>query len=401
MPPEFWQDDRLRAALASWHMGQVFYAYRVHPWHTRVVSQETLAGWLGLTQAQLSRIESATTAPQDLGKLMSWAHSLRIPGDLLWFKLPSDKPAVPAVTNDADPVPGDARKPRGRAVLPVVVNGRPVLVPVDAQALVAGGPGGLLDVSVVPADDPSTTEHEAMSPLDRRSLLKGGVAAAALPGLGLDELQHVAAALEDARRYLDMPVVDYFRRRLDGAKHDDGVQGPRKTLPVVLGLLGAIDQYAREVKPTVRRQLLSVGADGAEFAGWLYRDLHQPSTATFWYDRAMEWAQEADNPALQGYVLLKKSQMAYDEGRRAGPDPCSSGWSRALAVAAARPSRSDPTGGLGRCDGRRLPGNRTRQVGDRSGLALTGRWRRPTGLWRVFHRAHLDAAQRDQRHGGR
>lgn len=87
VPSEFWQDVRLREALAGWHMGQVFYAYRVHPWHGRVVSQETLAGWLGLTQAQLSRIESARTPPQNLGKLMSWAHGLRIPGDLLWFKL--------------------------------------------------------------------------------------------------------------------------------------------------------------------------------------------------------------------------------------------------------------------------------------------------------------------------
>lgn len=313
VPAEFWQDDRLREALASWHMGQVFYAYRVHVWHSRVVSQETLAGWLGLTQAQLSRIESATTAPQDLGKLMSWAHSLQIPGDLLWFKLPSNKPAAMAVTADTKAVSRDVPEHRGRPVLPVVVNGHPVLVPVDAQACVVSGLGGLLDESVVPAEEPSTTEHEAMSPLNRRSLLKGGVAAAALPGLGLDELQHVAAALEDARRYLDTPMVDYFRRQLDDAKHDDGARGPRKTLPDVLGLLGAIDQHARDVKPSVRRELLSVGADGAEFAGWLYRDLHQPGTATFWYDRAMEWAQEADNPALQGYVLLKKSQMAYDE----------------------------------------------------------------------------------------
>jgi transcriptional regulator with XRE-family HTH domain len=83
-------------------MGQVFYAYRVHPWHSRVVSQETLAGWLGLTQAQLSRIESASTAPQDLGKLMSWAHGLGIPAYLLWFKLRRDHQLVapPAVTPD-------------------------------------------------------------------------------------------------------------------------------------------------------------------------------------------------------------------------------------------------------------------------------------------------------------
>ncbi|UWE12066.1 XRE family transcriptional regulator [Actinacidiphila bryophytorum] len=283
MPAEFWKDERLRDALASWHMGRVFYAYRTHPWHSRTVSQEVLAGWLGLTQAQLSRMESAGDPPHDLRKLMSWAHGLGVPADLLWFKLPCDKP----VETDAAPAP---------------------------QSPEQGSSPGSTAVSAGEASiTATTTEHDPMSPIDRRSLLKGGVVALAPTGLGPEELQRVAAALEDARRYLDQPVVEHFRRGLDAAKQDDGARGPRTTLPVVLGLLGAIDRHAREVKPRVRRELLSVGADGAEFAGWLYRDLKQPATAVFWYDRAMEWAQEAEDSALQGYVLLKKSQMAYDD----------------------------------------------------------------------------------------
>ena len=151
-----------------------------------------------------------------------------------------------------------------------------------------------------------------MSPLSRRTLLAQGVAAAALPALGLEEVQRVAAALDDARHYLDGPVVDYFRHQLEVCKAEDGALGPRKTLPIVLGILGAIEQHAREVKPDVRRELLSVGACGAEFAGWLYRDISEPAAAGFWHDRATEWAQEANDSAMQGYVLLKKSQMAYD-----------------------------------------------------------------------------------------
>jgi hypothetical protein len=155
-------------------------------------------------------------------------------------------------------------------------------------------------------------EYEVMSPLNRRALLMGGIAAM-VPTVGdSDEMRRAAVALEDARRNLDGPVVDFFRERLDAAKQDDGALGARRTLPLVLGLLGAIGQSAREVKPAVRRDLLSVGADGAEFVGWLYRDIEQPTAAVFWYDRAMEWAQEADDPATQGYLLLKKSQMAYD-----------------------------------------------------------------------------------------
>ncbi|MFG2148952.1 XRE family transcriptional regulator [Streptomyces sp. NPDC048696] len=159
-----------------------------------------------------------------------------------------------------------------------------------------------------------TAEREAESLLSRRTLLKGGAVAADMAGVDLEEIQHVAAALEDAYRYLDGPVVDYFRKQLEVAKNDDGALGAWKTLPLVLGLLGAIEQRARDVKPGVRRELLSVGADGAEFAGWLFRDIQQPAIAVFWYDRAMEWAQEANDPAMQGYMLLKKSQMAYDDG---------------------------------------------------------------------------------------
>ena len=30
VPPDFWQDDEMRAALDSWHMGKVIRAYRQH-----------------------------------------------------------------------------------------------------------------------------------------------------------------------------------------------------------------------------------------------------------------------------------------------------------------------------------------------------------------------------------
>jgi len=152
-----------------------------------------------------------------------------------------------------------------------------------------------------------------MSQVDRRSLLQHGIAAAALSAIGLEELGRAAAALEQAGRYLDGPVIDYFRREFASCAADEGQLGPIKTLPIVLGLLGAIEQSARDVRPNVRCELLQVGATGAELAGWLYRDSRDQLRATFWRDRATEWAQEAGDTAMQGYVLLKKAQAAYDE----------------------------------------------------------------------------------------
>lgn len=123
----------------------------------------------------------------------------------------------------------------------------------------------------------------------------------------------VRAALKDARHYLDGAVVDYFRRRLAQLKADDGKLGAGAVLPLILGLLGAVQEHAAEVKPGVRRDLLAVGAESAEFAGWLYRDAQDGARALFWHDRATEWAQEASDAAMQGYVLLRKAQLAYDE----------------------------------------------------------------------------------------
>lgn len=87
VPAQFWTVDRIRDAPASWHMGRVIAAYRHHPHHGRPLSQELVGGWVGLTQAQISRIENGSPI-KDLDKLTRWVLTLRIPGQLLWFNLP-------------------------------------------------------------------------------------------------------------------------------------------------------------------------------------------------------------------------------------------------------------------------------------------------------------------------
>jgi transcriptional regulator with XRE-family HTH domain len=145
------------------------------------------------------------------------------------------------------------------------------------------------------------------------------IAPATTPGSGnavdpseATDPDHIAKALYDARRYFDGSIVEYFRHRLDRCMADDGELGPEKTLPTVLGLVRAVEKYGREVRPSVQRELLSFGACSAEFAGWLYRDTNDLVQAGYWYDRAMEYAQEAADFPMQGYMLLKKSQLAYD-----------------------------------------------------------------------------------------
>jgi len=128
-----------------------------------------------------------------------------------------------------------------------------------------------------------------------------------------DERLHLRMALADVSRYLDSSIVGSFNQQLDASMADDGTNGPTRTLPAVLGVVGLVEQYSREVRPDVRRELLRVGARGAEFAGFLYRDIYRPDLALYWRDRATEWALEAGDWAMQGYILLKKSQSAWDD----------------------------------------------------------------------------------------
>jgi transcriptional regulator with XRE-family HTH domain len=284
----------MQHALATRHIGRIIYVYRTHPWHGRQLSQDVVAGWLNMTQPQLSRIESGR-AIEDLGRLIPYAGVLGIPRELLWFKLPTGDEAdyaTPAFT------------------LPVIVNGQSVLLPIDLNAARAQGLDALLDQL---ADYDEAAQQLDGLPFPMHVPPQRGRALPALATSDIAELEQLAAALDDARRYLDGSVVELFRTQLDRCKADDGDRGPTRPLPLVLGILGAISQHVREVKPDVRHQLLIFGAEAAEFAGWLYRDLHDSGNTGYWHDRAMEWAQAANDTAMQGYILLKKSQAAYDD----------------------------------------------------------------------------------------
>ncbi len=104
-PPEvpafFWEHPVMRVALADWHMGRVVRAFRTHPHHRRPVSQETAAAWFGVTQGQLSRVETGPPVVH-LDRLTHWARTLRVPPHLLWFATglpPRSHPVQDGVTS--------------------------------------------------------------------------------------------------------------------------------------------------------------------------------------------------------------------------------------------------------------------------------------------------------------
>jgi hypothetical protein len=135
---------------------------------------------------------------------------------------------------------------------------------------------------------------------------------AGLPVASADQLRTIGRLVTEARDQAEAELVGFFAARIEDCQVRDGSYGPVEALPATLSVIAAIDLAAREVARVTRRDLLTLAARGAEFAGWLYRDAGALDQATYWYDRATEWAQEAHDPVMQGYILLRRSQMAYD-----------------------------------------------------------------------------------------
>jgi tetratricopeptide (TPR) repeat protein len=95
LPTEFWLTPQMRDAFADQHIGRVARAYRRHPHHAAGygaagISQALLGQWLGLTQAQVSRIEGGPPV-RNIDSLTHWARVLGIPAGLLWFDLPGSR----------------------------------------------------------------------------------------------------------------------------------------------------------------------------------------------------------------------------------------------------------------------------------------------------------------------
>lgn len=88
---EFFETDDFRAAFESQHIGKIFKAYRNHPRHLQLfgkaLNQELLGRWLGLTQAQVSKLENGKPE-QNLETVRDFARILHLPQHLLWFDLP-------------------------------------------------------------------------------------------------------------------------------------------------------------------------------------------------------------------------------------------------------------------------------------------------------------------------
>lgn len=129
----------------------------------------------------------------------------------------------------------------------------------------------------------------------------------AAAGLGIPP----ASASAVTRRPINPAVVGHLRRLRTTLVQSDGLYGPHAAISAVHDHLTVIEQQLLPAASgTLRPRVLEIASEWAEFAGWLYEDLGHPDKGLWWSDRAMEWAQEADDPVRQAFILMRKSQQS-------------------------------------------------------------------------------------------
>ncbi|GAA5124073.1 helix-turn-helix transcriptional regulator [Haloechinothrix salitolerans] len=278
VPPEFWQTDQMQDALAAWHIGRVIQAYRLHPWHGQPIPQGVVASWVGLTQTQLSRIENGP-AVQDLAKLIQWARVLRIPPELLWFKLPG--------------------RPAARAE-PATTSQQPALAAAAGESL-----------------------EDDVNRRDVLRLLSLANTLLALPvtdeALDVDRLGHAATR----PRHVDTCTLDEYARlnaRLWQVFAD--AKAKRLALPMVRQQLEVLTTSLQQTHTSaVRRRLCELAADLFQLCGEIFFDSDRYTDAANCYSLAANTSKEAAAYDLWACAMTRQAYIGVYERQfdRAAP----------------------------------------------------------------------------------
>ena len=274
VPAEFWTRARIRAALRSGHLGHLIAAYRHHPFHGRTLQQAIVAGWVGLTQAQLSRIEHGPPV-RDLDRLDLWATTLGLPAHLRWFRA-GPPPFPPASTPEREPAgapePTPATEQPANRALDPDVNRRELL------RLLSTAAAALSAAQVTALLDPDRITPRPTGPHDPRTV------------------EHLAL--------VNTGLWTAFTTAPDKAA----------VFPAVRGHLDRLTTALRRPQPVaVRKRLAGLTADTFQLAGEVFFDANQYSEAAHCYTLAATASRDADAMDLWACAMTRHAYISVYE----------------------------------------------------------------------------------------
>lgn len=261
MPTEFWDDPGLKRALAERHFGHVIRAYRLARNHE--VTQAQVARWLGISQVQVSRIESGKSSVNDLIKLDRWAKALRIPERCLWFSL-------------------------------------------SAQS------------SDVPSPDPSTpilwsATNGGRDGVRRRQFIKAAGTGVATAGSSLLTAPSYRTSSAVSRYTVGSHDVDLLREATQTFRRlDNRYGGGHSRSTVTAHLRSIVEPLLRDgrSRSNVKDDLYAAAAESYQLAGWMAYDIGQANEGRQYLRRALRLCDDAGNDGLYTEMLAGMSHHA-------------------------------------------------------------------------------------------
>jgi hypothetical protein len=127
-----------------------------------------------------------------------------------------------------------------------------------------------------------------------------------------DEERLAMAARKPAR--IDAGVVDALAMVLDGQRRLEDVIGSAPLVEPVRAQLATIKRLVIDARGPLRPRVVDVAAQWAQFSGWLNISVGKLGSARGWYDRAGEWAAEADNHNLSANIMSFRGHIAWLSG---------------------------------------------------------------------------------------
>ncbi len=283
VPNDFWDHPAIAAACTDRDMGALISAYRHHPQHLSRVTQDRMAAWLGISQAQLSRYESGENQIDRLDRLRHFALVLGVPGERLWF----DRVVIPAQVGSPESGPPDV-----------------LAAPWEATSIAR------------------SVEETARSDLaiSRRAALTG--AAAVTVGSALVEpLQRWLHPLQNLSKWSSHSAISEeelvaLQRVADGLRGWGGRGGYGLARKAVLGQLDELaERLGRAPSGPTTERAFFIGAELSKVAASMSFDAGLHNAAQRYYVLAIRMAKAGHNDGFAALCLAAMARQMFDLGR--------------------------------------------------------------------------------------
>ncbi|QIB49246.1 helix-turn-helix transcriptional regulator [Streptomyces aureoverticillatus] len=109
-------------------------------------------------------------------------------------------------------------------------------------------------------------------------------------------------------------IVEASRLLFDQFRRLGQASGPASVLPALIAQTHSLEQLAVHAGPRTRRTLLLIASRYAEYAGWMAQECGADATALWWTDRAVQFADAADDRDLATYAHVRHSLISLYRG---------------------------------------------------------------------------------------